>query len=307
MLLTWNHPLAGLSEPRLNDLQRALWRVLVYFDIFNYPPTTEEIWRYLDIPAGLDEVAAALSSMDGAISRGYGFWALADRRDIIALRLERQDRSRKLWNQARRRLRRLRYVPFLRFAGVSGSLSMNNIEAKDDVDLFFITTPGKSGFVFMMLCFLRHVYEKEFHLCPNFGLEEHHLTLDKKNFFSAHELFQMQPLWNAPVYERFLAANVWAHEHLPNAGSRGLPLFEYEKPSRILFLLRKFLEAIFGGRFNPVVLVLCGLHRLYLRAKLEPCRDPDCFRRAGGVVCGRIHYENHIAKQYQQRLLAQEA
>jgi hypothetical protein len=52
-------------------------------------------------------------------------------------------------------------------------------------------------------------------LCPNYVLSEASLKLSQRDFFTAHELAQMVPLFGAPMYEHMLAANAWAEAYLP--------------------------------------------------------------------------------------------
>lgn len=54
-------------------------------------------------------------------------------------------------------------------------------------------------------------------LCLNLWLDESALVLNQQNLYSAHELCQLQPLYNRDqTYQKFLAANLWYKNFLPN-------------------------------------------------------------------------------------------
>jgi hypothetical protein len=56
-------------------------------------------------------------------------------------------------------------------------------------------------------------------ICLNMLLDESHLAIPEKerDLFSAHEVCQMKPLWEKErTYQKFLKANQWSQEFLPN-------------------------------------------------------------------------------------------
>ena len=53
--------------------------------------------------------------------------------------------------------------------------------------------------------------------CLNLLVEEDQLEQQRKDLYIAHEVLQMKPLWERDkMYGKFLRANSWAFEYLPN-------------------------------------------------------------------------------------------
>ncbi len=188
---------------------------------------------------------------------------------------------------ALRATRLLSWIATIQLIGVSGAVAAGSPQKGDDIDLFIITSPGcvwitrLCAVIMLELCGIRrkprdrYVADK---ICLNFFLDSNHLQLppDDHTLYGAHEVVQMQPLWDeGVVYRNFLNVNSWVSHFLPNAYSflqqhaqqRSVSNFMrhsavflislFEQPARIIqwwyMKKRKMHEVITAGvaRFHP--------------------------------------------------------
>jgi hypothetical protein len=206
-------------EDRL-PLVSSVLGALAYADLFDAPLSAEEIYRYqITTSFSEAEITRALGSEPGlragVVSDGK-YYCLKGREGLFAVRAERAAASRKVWERARLYAGWLRRLPFVRMVAVTGALAVNNVNGRYDIDLLVISRPGR-----VWLCrrgligWVRVGRLLGDDLCPNYILSEGSLELAQRDFFTAHELAQMVPLYGARVYDRMLEANGWASTYLP--------------------------------------------------------------------------------------------
>jgi nucleotide-binding universal stress UspA family protein len=177
-----------------------------------------------------DEAAPRLALGDIAPASDWwsssdGYWFLRGHEHLVDLRAERQRVSTKKLAHALRWARSLQGVPGVRFIGVTGSLSMHSATPEDDIDLLIITARGRlwltRALVLTMLWAMRVKRADDGRpqhpnqACANIFLSEDDLTLPDHNLFIAHEICQMLPLLGPDTYRRFLDANDWVRDFLP--------------------------------------------------------------------------------------------
>jgi hypothetical protein len=214
-------PLNGADEQ-----ERAIVSTLLYYDLFAYPLRADELVRFVH----RDEAALCLTLGDIAPASDWwsssdGYWFLRGREHLVDLRAERQRVSTTKLAHARRWARSLQGMPGVRFIGVTGSLSMHSATPEDDIDLLIIAARGRlwltRALVLMVLWAMRVKRaddgrpEHPNQACANIFLSEDDLTLPDHNLFIAHEICQMLPLLGPHTYQRFLDANNWVRDFLP--------------------------------------------------------------------------------------------
>lgn len=200
----------------------AVLRTLAYADVFDYAITLTEIHRYLIGAAATlervrDTVEAACRA--GEVTHSGAFFCLHGRRETVALRLERERYSARLWPHARRWADVIISLPFVRAVIVTGALAMNNVHTShDDIDLLIITTPGRVWLARgLCIAVVRVARRFGVELCPNYVLSSAALAQSPRTLYIAHELAQMAPLSGHTLYVEMCAANRWTREFLPNA------------------------------------------------------------------------------------------
>src|SRR5512139_2012625 len=186
-----------VTEP--GALERAILHTLLYSDLFDYPLTSAEAAHYLiGMPGTPAEVRACLAQscwLADRVIEMNGYFALRGREALIARRLDRAAASERLWRRARRFVRVLRAVPFVRMIAITGSLAMKNSAAHDDIDVLIVTAPDRVWLTRALAIAL--VYAGKLcgdTLCPNYVISERALALDRRTLFVAHEFAQMAPV-----------------------------------------------------------------------------------------------------------------
>jgi len=206
----------------------AIFKTLHYFDIFDYPLKVEEVHKYLVERLSVDALEKELTQMSAdvkLISAGSGFYCLPGREEIIELRKKREGWSQPKLQKAKRIAGVLKFIPWIKLIGVTGALALENSDEGDDIDLVIITSPRRlwltRGLVVTFLLLTgqyRRANKIKDRICPNLMLSEEALEFPDHDLFTAHEIVQMKPVFEREnTYQKFLQANQWVEEFLPNA------------------------------------------------------------------------------------------
>lgn len=199
--------------------KQIILETLHYADIFDYPLTVEEIFKYAVEPLK-DADPTSLSELRGA----GGYYCLPGREEIVGLRRRREEWSRPKSRKAQRIASLLKFIPWIKLIGVTGALAMGNSDEEDDIDLMIITSSGRlwltRGLVAAFLLLTgqyRRANKIKNRICPNLMLSEKALEFPDRDLFTAHEIVQMKPIFErGNTYQKFLRANKWIKDFLPN-------------------------------------------------------------------------------------------
>jgi hypothetical protein len=203
------------------QLQHSILKVLIYFDLFNYPVSEEEIFLFLDAKVDRGELKHGLRllTMKGMIFQMDEFYSLRFDPNLVKKRLEENKRAQQLLQKGRRISRFLFLFPYVRAIGISGSLSKNVANEKADIDYFIITHPNRLWIarsimhLFKKLTFItghQHWY------CMNYYVDEEGLQIEEKNIFTATELTTLIPMHGNGTIQKLIQANKWTEEYFPN-------------------------------------------------------------------------------------------
>jgi hypothetical protein len=187
--------------------------LLKYFSLFRHPLKLSEILKLL--PDNIKELDAkfALRKMDisGTIKKIDAYYLLATDDDtIIEKRITGEIKATHLFPKAKRTAHFISLFPFVKFVGISGSLSKNYADEKTDFDFFIITANNTLWIcrtILHLVKKLSFIIGKQHHLCMNYFIDEHHLKLDEKNLFTRIELSTLIPVYNKNIYKTFLLRN----------------------------------------------------------------------------------------------------
>lgn len=226
-------------------------RTLAYADIFDYPLTLREIFRFLitDKPVNFGVLKKTLDRMDrdrariGSDEQGELFF-LRGRKELVSLRKRRERISQTKLKLAQKIACLLKIIPTIKLVGVTGRLAMENAQRDDDID-FLIITSGKRLWLTRLTAVIllellgkrrrpkqERVKDKG---CLNMFLDEDWLALppQERNLYTAHEAIQVKPFWDREgTYQRFLKANSWIMDYLPNAIDQDTKILGYKDTRR---------------------------------------------------------------------------
>jgi hypothetical protein len=254
---------------RLERIESAILRTILYADVFDFPLTAEEIHHFLihDEPTSLGEVKRLLANsrwLDHKLESNGVYFAYKGRRELFSTRESHEEASQRLWPLAVAYGMWLARLPFVRMVAITGALAMRNAsDEDDDLDYLLVTTDGRVWLArafAILLVRLGRLWGVE--ICPNYVLAESALEQQKRDLFMAHEVAQMTPLYGHHLCTRMRRANSWVSDHLPNAATTYYA--EAERPiGRGWIWFKRGLEMLLGGRLGD------ALERWEYRRKLR--------------------------------------
>lgn len=247
----------------LDDLSRAIVSTIAYFDIFDYPLTLVEIYKWLyQKESIIADISGALASgkLDEVIENKNGFYFLKGRQDIIATRLSRYVIAEGKFEIALRAARWLRYLPFIRLVAVCNNLGYNNSEARSDIDFFIVTYRGRIWWVRLLvtalltLLGLRHHGRKITNrICLSFYIASDQLNLidvalKPTDIYLTYWLATLAPIYDPKnIYPNFFRANLWVKTYLPNFYPTYLTAQRIVKDNFWAKFSKSFDELVFSG------------------------------------------------------------
>ena len=209
-----------------DNRDKSILNPLLYADIFDYPLTFNEIHKYLEFKATPERVADLLAQ---AVTRREiilvdGFYSLAGKPDLAAIRRTREQASQQLWPKATRYGRWIASLPFVSMVSITGSLAVNNPRDNvDDIDYFIVTKPNRLWLCRALIILLVRLGRRRgIHLCPNYLLTENIIIFKDRNLYIARELVQMIPLYGKALYTKMRRQNSWVIDFLPQGDTLNL-------------------------------------------------------------------------------------
>ena len=213
----------------MTKINEAILRTLIYADLFDYPLTVEETWRFLLIKkSSKEEIKKAYRDLKPTKEHD-GFYFLKGREKIVGLRKKRQKWSQKKLTIAEKTAKSLKLIPWVKMIGITGGLAILNSDKNDDIDLLIVSAKKRLWLTRFLVTFLVSLVGKRRQpgetqvkdkICLNMFLDEEHLRVPKKeqDLFSAHEICQIRLLYDKDkTSARFFRENQWAKNYLPNA------------------------------------------------------------------------------------------
>lgn len=238
----------------LNLLEKSILATIAYYDVLDYPLTGFEVFKYLISPShiisqsnlrqslqleplakpGFLNVLRALKnkSLNNYIEEKNGFYGLKkisqkselkyiDR--LIKTRIEHQKISDQKWKRAKKIIKWLQFIPYLRMVLVSGSLALDNAKEGSDIDLLIITKHKKIWTNRFLITFFIHIVGKRRHgkktanrLCLNHYITDKSLKIDFPSLYNAQTYAHLVPVLEIEggIYKKFQKANQWIENYL---------------------------------------------------------------------------------------------
>lgn len=203
---------------------------MAYAELVSTPLTLQELYRYLwQAPAcTYEDFLEVIVGLNPQFQDGFVFfgvpnmiWVEERRRAVVP--------SERLLRRARRAVRLVAWVPYLRAIFVCNSVGAERATDMSDIDWLVVVEPGRIWFVRFMLnsilrlCGLRTCGGHEAgRVCLSFFVDTEHLDFaalrvvpDDIHF--AFWLHQMLPIYDPRnLWRKFLSANQWVIGYVPN-------------------------------------------------------------------------------------------
>jgi predicted nucleotidyltransferase len=237
----------------LSEIKENILSTLAYFDMFDYPLTSGEIYLFLKNKYRQTDFDEALQCLilNRLVYRFDKFYTLKNDHLLITRRHNGNKKAAELIKIAGKVSDILIRFPYVRGIAISGSLSKNFADDDSDIDLFIITAKNRLWIArtlmhaFKKLTFL---VKKEGYFCMNYYIDEEQLEIVEKTLYTAIEIVTLIPLQGDDLFERFYTANAWTREHLPNKIMR----LSSAKPVKSSWLKSLF-EMLFNNRLGNAI------------------------------------------------------
>ncbi|MBI4100631.1 hypothetical protein HY439_02715 [Candidatus Microgenomates bacterium] len=230
-----------VNKPGVKNIpmENAVLKTLAYADVFDYPLTEKELFRWLikdpdetriinpNKSEWKDKFGSIRSKSSDKFGFKDGFYFLKKREKIVRIRQEREKWSRVKLIKARRITHFLKLIPTIKMIALTGTLAVRNSEQDDDIDILIVSKTGTlwltrfwTTILLEILGQRRRPREKETKdkICLNMFLDEEHLQIspEDQDLYTAHEVAQLISLWDRDyAHEKFLKANLWVKKYLP--------------------------------------------------------------------------------------------
>lgn len=240
-----------------NNLEQDILNTITYFDIFNFPLTSFEIWKnlYSKTSSSLVDILHVLDNSEllkSKLDKKESFYFLKNREDIIDKRKNNYIISYNKYKKGIKFIKLISHFSCFKAIFVSNNLSIDNSKHESDIDLFIVSKKNRiwtSRFISAFLAkilFLRPTEKtKKDKICLSIFIDKQDLNLkkvcSKKDAHFLYWINQVVPIFDpSNVYLNFVKANNWIKDDLSN-------IFEYKTgykrvlPNNIkLKIFRKF-------------------------------------------------------------------
>lgn len=131
-------------ERNQEQVKKEVLKPIIFLDLFDYPPTAFEIWRYLDEKISLFHILNSLDELleKKIIQNKDGFYFLYHRQEIVAIRQERYNYSCRKLKIARHFSLMFSWFFGVRAVTVANYIGHHNLRQGSDIDFFIITKPN---------------------------------------------------------------------------------------------------------------------------------------------------------------------
>jgi len=213
-------------------LEQKILKTVCYFDLFNFPLTNWEIWRFLYTAKNetLAESNSALTNLIQikALDNQQGFYFLPGRQEISSIRKERYLIAQKKMRWALAYAKMIAKLPFVEAIFICNSLSYLNSKPESDIDFAIIARAGHIWtcrfFCASLMALLRRRPTKKTQknrLCLSFFVSSEDLNLETvtypEDIHFTYWLRQFLPIYDPKNWNKQLDQNnKWLANYIPN-------------------------------------------------------------------------------------------
>lgn len=226
---------------------------MLYFSLFRYPLTEDEIFAFSEVPSK-EQVKKELNYLlkDEIIYNIDDYYLCENNAELVDRRILGNQKAKNIHAKANRVSKFISKFPFVECVAISGSLSKGYYDEDADIDFFIITSPKRLWIARTFLILYKKIFllnSRKF-FCVNYFISAGSLELEEKNRFTATELVTMMPMYGNGSFHDFYQKNKWVYQFLPNKIlAEGLSkLNTIEKP-----LFTKLIEKILNSKLGDML------------------------------------------------------
>lgn len=205
----------------LSEKSSAIIKTLLYFDVFDYPLTAQEVWErchYVKLAKADVENELAQLVESGLIQQRDNFYFIAGKEKNVSNRKELNERAIPYYAKSKKFSALISYFPFVEGVFVTGSLAKGCMDKKGDIDYLIIAKPGRLWLCRGMLVAFKKffLFNSRKYFCVNYYVDTESLVIPDHNIFAATEIIHAQPAYNGEVCRKFFTENSWIFKFYPN-------------------------------------------------------------------------------------------
>lgn len=203
-----------------NDLDKSILKVIIYFDLFRHPVTTQEIVDFNQIMVNQEEVELTATRLVDLkiINRCQDFLGLDDLENKVLERIHKSKLAKKSIRRIKKYSKIVAMFPFVRAVFLTGSYSKGVMGEDSDLDFFIVTDKGKLWITKSLMVAFRKLilFDSHKNFCINYMVTSDALIINDRNQFTATELITMIPVYGVDLYNQMLESNQWIYRFFPN-------------------------------------------------------------------------------------------
>lgn len=305
----------------LNLLEKSILATIAYYDVLNYPLTGFEVFKYLISPSHIiaqskpeqSLISEPLKqssflkiqktlrnkSLNNFVEEKNGFYFLKGKNKLLNIRIERQKISDQKWKKARKIIKWLWLIPFLKAVFVSGSLALDNTKEQSDIDLLIIAKHKRIWTVrFLITSFLHIIGKRRYgkktadRICLNHYITDESLKIDFPSLYNAQTYAHLVLVLKSEkdVYKKFRQANKWINDYVVSYVEQESDDQRLIKERRLLKGFAKLQEIILNTFLGGFLEKLLGFFQ-----KLIIKRHSQKHKKEGRVIADEFQLEFHPA------------
>jgi hypothetical protein len=224
-------------------------KVIIYFSIFKYPLTKEEVYSFSSSP-NLQETERELETLinKNIIFKLGDYYSDINEINLVNRRIKGNKMANDIMPKALKRAKLIMSFPYVESVSISGALAKDYFDEDGDIDFFIITKPKKLWLARTFLILFKKLFllNSNKYFCVNYFISSNHLKIDEQNKFTATELITLKPIYGRTIFNNFVSENQWALDYYPNKTINTTSLEErFKKP-----LWSRTLEVVFNNKIG---------------------------------------------------------
>ncbi len=252
---------------------KLLYQIIQYFDLFDYPVKFAELVQLLDIKPNVIHSELKFLISKKLISKLKEYFFIPKKDWTILERVKSENNFQINIIKIVRAGWILSHFPFVRAIILTGSASKNILGEYDDFDFLVITEPNYIWIcrlfidLFKRLVSLNYHYSNPRFFDCNYFISANNLKIQEKNEFTALEIFYCKPIYNYPLYTKFIDENDWIYQKFKIPSNNGLKLSVNRRIQFIQlileYLIKIFLKIFYRG--NKLEKIIYALYHQILK------------------------------------------
>ncbi len=214
-----NEVAEAATSQRLSQAEQRILKTLLYYDIFSFPLTANELQEGLSDQVSQRERQQALAGLvsQDLVREQQGYYYIGREARKVTNRQADTTRGNRYWRWARWFSWLIGRFPYVKGVMISGSLSKGIMKKDGDIDYFIVTSPGRLWICRTLLILFKKLFllnSRKF-FCLNHFIDADHLEIQDQNIFTATEIVTAKPVYNRQLYWDFLNQNPWVRTYYP--------------------------------------------------------------------------------------------